>query len=210
MAGAWTWLLASPQAFWKDIANFRDVYDFYLSYHQTPANLAIHSIAVPTLTVAILLLLAATTSFTADGDHHRHGIGKACHSTFVGLDAGAAIIAVYLLYYATVVPALAPFAAGIFATLWAAARTARMTFSSRRKAVGAALALGTVAEAAMVFGHRVLEEDSHAVIHGPAKALAGAPLAIYVELALRAGWFSGVLHGGARGAAAAAAAAAVA
>lgn len=199
-----SWASPLPHTLLNELADFPAVYAFYLSYHQSPVNLAIHAVAVPALSIAILLVLAATTSSSTPPRGAKHPPPP----TLLGLDAGAALAAAYTAYYTTVAPALAPFAAAILATLWATARGVRVALRTRRRAVGVAAALAAAAEAAMIVGHFWYERRANAVVHGAAKAVAGAPVLIYVELALRGGWFRGVLERNAAVAAAAVLAAA--
>lgn len=199
-----SWAFPPPPTLLTELADFPAVYAFYISYHQSPVNLAIHAVAVPVLSIATLLLLAATTTRSTPPQSAKHAPPPA----LLGLDAGAALAAAYAAYYATVAPALAPFAATILGTLWATARGVRAALRTRRRAVGVAAALAAAAEAAMLVGHCRYERRANAVVYGAAKAVAGAPVLIYVELALRGGWFRGVLRREAAAAAAAVLAAA--
>lgn len=194
-----SWAFPPPPTLLTELADFPAVYAFYISYHQSRVNLAIHAVAVPSLSIAILLLLAATTTRSTPPQDGKRTPPPAV----LGLDAGAVLAATYTAYYATVAPALAPLAAAILTSLWATARGVRAALRTRRRAVGVAVALAAAAEVAMLVGHRRYERRANAVVHGAAKAVAGAPVLIYVELALRGGWFRGVLQ---REAAAAAAA----
>jgi len=186
------WLAPVTPALVEELGDFRALHDFYLSYHQSRVNFAIHVVAVPLLSTSVLLLLAATTTIpTGRGGYAPAATaGKAPPPTpWLGLDAGAAVSAAYALYYGWLAPRLGPFAAAALAAQWLTARSVRAGLGSRRAAVGVAAAAAAAAEVAMVVGHRVYEGKPNAVLFGAAKAVAGAPLLVYVELALRGGWF---------------------
>jgi len=205
MSAAWRSPLTP--ALVEELGDFRALHDFYFSYHQSRVNFAIHIVAVPLLSTAVLLALAATTTIpTGRGGYAPAGGGKPPPPTpWLALDAGAAVSAAYALYFGWLAPRLGPFAAAVLASQWLLARAVRAALGSRRAAVGVAAAAAAAAQVAMVVGHWGWEGKPNAVLFGAAKAVAGAPLLLHVELALRGGWLpevAALLRGAAGGAAA--------
>lgn len=165
--------------------NLASLHSFYMASHATPVNWAIHAAAVPVLKVSILLLLAAATA--GRGTTSSAAKGAPSPPRFFSTDAGLAMAAAYVAFYASLSPAIGTFAAVVFGAEWLAARAVLAAAGRRRAAVVGLLGVAAT-QVAMVAGHRAWEGAPQAIVAGPAAALAAAPLCMQLDVAVWAGW----------------------